>query len=306
MSEEKTSLPVFEYNSFTTSCKECVFAKREDNKQVGCEFNRLEKFAVNGGVHDVTEEIMSIKEIVEKGYCAFEDFFQEEYDKGFAVVRVKDGKFGGLLSNVTDIKPDFTTTHHCEIPRYCDRCRNGEWKERNGGKSIEELKEVVNKEVEFKITVVVNIGPSDAWNQFEKCCESIAKQTFKVTELMVIDNGSSFDRGKVIDYLRNYNIDHYRYIKPLIQNKDLGVVEAYRNGKGKWIIEIQNCNEINGYLCEELNLALNFRLERMILWNINKNIRAVQRKTILTYTYDGIEAKAKKENAEHLIKGSLC
>lgn len=55
--------------SLTTSCKDCVFASKEDKTQTGCELNRIEAFESRGTVVIEAEDMEENEFYVIESWC---------------------------------------------------------------------------------------------------------------------------------------------------------------------------------------------------------------------------------------------
>ena len=104
--QSRTPLPTMEYNAFTTLCRDCVFASKWGNHQVGCEFARIERFKINGGAFRIEERWKRISELVDNDLIIKDDVTLDEYNNQWGLARYKDGKYEGLVAEITK-EPDF-------------------------------------------------------------------------------------------------------------------------------------------------------------------------------------------------------
>ncbi|WP_346676742.1 glycosyltransferase family 2 protein [Erysipelatoclostridium sp. An173] len=98
-------------------------------------------------------------------------------------------------------------------------------------------------------------------NYIENCLESIIRQTYKNLEIIVIDDGSTDNTGKIIDNFSNFD----KRIK-VIHKKNEGVSKARLLGveesKGEYIGFVDGDDQIEKYMYEHLlNNALKYRAD---------------------------------------------
>lgn len=294
--ENRMALPVMNYSSFATSCKECVFAEKWGNHQTGCEFARLERFKMHGGLVQVTERWEKISDLVEKGQI--KENVELDPDK-WVLVQYKDKKYHGFSPPFEDAPLFEEESIYYEMPRYCDKCRNEEWADNHKGKNI---KEQAQEETKLKVSCVIVMNENTTFEELQKSVTSIEAQSFKANEIILLNLNSPIQKDAIATLLKNTDIAHYRYIKPLIKSDEFGLLECYRQARGKWIIQLCGGESLSTNQIDDINNMLNERLERCILWEISPTVLAFQKRTLVEYSLEGIKQKAKDENSEFLIK----
>lgn len=103
-----------------------------------------------------------------------------------------------------------------------------------------------------------------------KCIESICNQTYREIEIILVDDGSPDDCGKICD---QYAEKDSRII--VIHQINQGVSAARNNGilraSGKWIVFVDADDWIESYMCERAIKAANLEKSDMVVWNTYYN-----------------------------------
>ena len=123
----------------------------------------------------------------------------------------------------------------------------------------------------------------------KRCLDSLAKQTYKNYEIIIVNDGSTDNSEKIIDnYIKKYNNIL------LIKQKNEGLSEARNNGvkkaKGKYLIFVDSDDYV----------------EKNLLENIDKKIEDVDilRYQIITEDDEGNDKKEYKEEEFDITSGS--
>lgn len=105
----------------------------------------------------------------------------------------------------------------------------------------------MNIEKKDLISIIV---PVYNCNQFlSYCVESLLSQSYKNLEILLVDDGSTDNSGKICDsYSNNYKFIH------TIHQKNEGLSAArntgIENAKGEWVLFVDGDDVVSPYLCE--------------------------------------------------------
>lgn len=299
---DKVELPVMNYTAITTVCKNCVFAEKWGNHQTGCEFARIERFAMHGGVKQIKERWDKISKLVEDGSILMEDVSLSEYNEDYGLARYSNGKFEGLVAQLTQTPEYELESTYYEIPRYCDKCRDSKWADAKV-KEGKNLKLEAIAESKLNVTALVKLVEGHTLEELKATLDSVKAQSYPAHEVIVLSSAkNNIIRSEVVDLLKSYDFPYYVYMTHFDNNCELALLDSYQKAKGKWIVECSSGNQIAKNVLDNINEALSNRLERIVLWHFTPDIKAFQKRTLIEYTFEGIEQKAKDENMEYLIK----
>lgn len=299
---EKIALPTMNYDAITTICKNCTFAEKWGNHQTGCEFARIERFAMHGGVKQIKERWVKISELVDNGLILMEDVSLSEYNEDYGLARYNNGKFEGLVAQLTKTPEFELESTYYEIPRYCNKCRDSKWADAKV-KQGKNLKLEAIEESKLKVTVLVKIREGKSIDDLKATLDSIKAQSYEAHEVIVLTGAKNLiKRLDAIDLLKSYDFPYYVYMAHFDNDCELALLDSYQKAKGKWIVECEAGHTVPADTLNNINEAISNRLERIILWYMTPNIKAFQKRTLVEYTFEGIEQKAKDENMEYLIK----
>lgn len=134
------------------------------------------------------------------------------------------------------------------------------------------------------ISVIVPIYKSELW--LDKCISSILNQSYKNLEIILVDDGSPDNSGKICD--RYSELD--KRVK-VIHQKNMGVSVARNSGlansNGEYILFVDSDDWIEENMCELLiNNIINKKSDLVVCGlNITKNGRILRKPTLVDDTF---------------------
>ena len=243
-----------------TLCRDCVFAKRKNGHQFGCEFNRIDKFKENGGASLVTEKYVAIKEVVDAGDIpTLREYSLDEYNHCKVLCQFVDGKNLGVLD-----EPEASEeSSYYNIPRYCNKCRNSDWAEKNKGRDLITL---VNKEATLDLTFLIYIDKDSLLMNLKNTIECIKKQVLSASKVILVDNFSKIKSKELTDALENCGTA-WQYLRMHEKNmsKEWALDEAYLKLTSKYFAQIELPCEFDFNFVANIDKMINEDLVRIAL-----------------------------------------
>ena len=121
----------------------------------------------------------------------------------------------------------------------------------------------------IKVSIIVPVYNTEKY--LRKCLDSLVNQTLKETEIIIIDDKSPDNSGKIImEYKNKYKekikVIHNKTNKGIGYNRNIGV----KNASGKYIMFIDSDDYLDRSACEKLYFkAINEKLD-LVLCNFHK------------------------------------
>lgn len=246
-----------------TSCKDCVFAKYRDNVQYGCEFARLERFQLHGGI-----------KLTQSKYVTGKDARQRDWPDAnrigywdIAEYAIQGEESVALINPKVDhTKLDQIVKHYYIINRFCTRCRDITWAEKFAGQDI---KQVAINENKLRLTTVLVVD-KDSYD-LKPFITSVVKQKIPVNQIIILNClgiKSALKMSEVMGSLsEEFNIPEYNIISTIEQKRwkdasaELLVKDRIRN---IYFSIFFGENEMPDNFTVCLDNALNERLERFL------------------------------------------
>lgn len=279
-------------NQITTLCGNCVFAVFKNNHQTDCKFDRLEKFKENGGIKIVHEKYVDIKEVVDGNIKRPREYTLEEYNYCRVLCQFTDGENLGVVG-----EPEAGDENsYYAIPRYCNKCRDSDWAE----KQNDDLIESVNKESALQLTILIYIDENTLLQDLELCIQSIKHQTLKPIEVIIINNFSRIKVTSLIEVLEECGTA-WQHLKIHEKNivKFAALEEGYMKLNGKFFAEMRKPCVISPTFVQEIDELINEKLERCALIEYdNPDIFVTQVAT--NKHLEGNAPTQMKENSEYV------
>jgi hypothetical protein len=211
-----------------TSCKDCIFGMWEElehkQEQIGCKFARLDKFQANGGINLIKLDKDSSE------ICEEKDVVLEYY----------------------------------EISRFCNYCRNQDWKEQQ--KKDSNLFELVVEEGKIGFTFIIYIDKRTKLKNLEKTVGLINNQEQPCNEVILVSNQSKLGDEETIGVLNTLVAPWRRiYIHQKEAPMNFALDEAYRFVKTTFIGEFRiTPSSLPTNVISNLEDIVNNKLERVL------------------------------------------
>lgn len=289
------------------SCVDCVFAKFDGLRQIGCEFNRITAFQKESEVTFVEHKYLKAKDcqkdflelLDEENYEAYKtnnwlELDYSDYGK-YRLATYYDGKLVDL-SNLLN-EPDITNEYSYYIinGRICNLYRGmyGDWAKIH---AEQDLKQIARHEVTLRMSVVIYFGPNNTTQELIDSIHSAKNQTLKPIEVIVLNTNKEVNVSEILDAELFDEDISWRNSKSQWKDADIGLCfdENMRFIAGSYYTLINAGIKLTPEFINKLDISLNEELDRWILLT-NKDITVVQTKT--TLMLDGFqEIKPKHHN----------
>lgn len=258
-----------------TSCKDCVFAKYRDNVQYGCEFARLERFQMNGGITLCESKYVTGKDARERNWPQADSIGYWDIAE-YAVENGNENKPLGVLSpKIHPLGLDKDNKKYYLIHRFCTRCRNQEWAK---NLSEDEAKEKAIAESKIKLCVV---GALDEFRLewLQEFVKSISTQELPVNEVIILNCLGIKCAGSISEAMEQlsaqYNIETYKIVS-VISSQTLKTATNELLGENKiqspWLSLFRLPYAIPENFAKQIDIALNERLEQFVYLKGNQGM----------------------------------
>lgn len=229
----------------TSDCRTCIFSTWTGAKQQGCEFGRIERFRIHGGVEEV----------------------------------------------ITQVGEETVTSY--EIQRVCNKHRNNEWAKVHEKDILGDLE----KEVAFKMSFLIYLDESSLYEDFVDCLKSLEKQTVNPIDIVVLNNFSHISPMRIGEILDSYKFISWQNIKMYRKSSKEGAIndDGYKHISGQYFGEITLPCVLKEDFVEQIDIALNTRLERFLSIEYKDNPNIIVLQTRIAKMLDTIDVVEEKD-----------
>lgn len=275
-----------------TLCKDCIFnIKDENNDQIGCEFNRLEKFQSLGNTSKIELKYVKVSDLEDKF-----DYELNELNNGYEFCLLEDGIFHHLLEESVSFAPDYSKEQsYYSIDRVCNTCRNQSWIQRINDKKLnpknKSFHDLVLEEISLKLSILVYLDVNSKIENVSSFIADIEKQTMPVFEVIFMNNKSPLKTND-INALFSEKLaftDKIRVVRILEDNftEEAAFNVGYGYAAGNYILQTTLPSSIPEVCVSDINHLLNVKLARfcMIEFTNSPNTFVVQTK--ITKDFNG-------------------
>lgn len=275
-----------------TLCKDCIFnIKDAINNQIGCEFNRLEKFQSLGNTSKIELKHVKVSELEDKF-----DYELNELNNGYEFCLFEDGVFHHLLEESVSFAPDYSKEQsYYSIGRVCNTCRNPSWIQRINDKKLnpenKPFHDLVLEEISLKLSVLVYLDKNSKIEDMHDFIDNIENQTMPIFEIIFMNNKSPLKTND-INALFSEKLaftNKVRVVRILEDNftEDAAFNVGYGYVAGNYILQTTLPTYIPEASVSDINHLLNVELARFCMLEFTNSPNTFVVQTKITKDFNG-------------------
>ncbi len=252
------------------SCNNCLFAKIERNRQIGCDFNRLQQYAKTTDVTYIEKRYESVNVLSNLYPELFENSLSLKRSNQYVLAEYRDGELFCLLGDYVDeVNPLHEASYAVIDDRYCNLYRHkySDWAKSTSG--ILNQMCLARQEVDTRVSAMIYFDKTHSVGQLRATINSCLEQLMPVAQIIVLNNQSDI---AVSEVLKQMMADHptipWTNSRSLWDSADIGLCFDDALGQetiqGNYFFLVNAGTNVDDELLETLDESLNDKLERWV------------------------------------------